>query len=217
KVEYLLKKAEVNKRIGKFDEALKNIDAYILFKSNDLNGYIVRASINESTGNIAELCKDIEKILSLDANNAYKDILGELYLKQNKTDEALKYYTKLINVAPENKIYYCKRGICYLSLKDYQNAFKDFSKAVAIDEQYLDALYNRANTLIVLKMYKEALNDFEKLTKLVPSISEYWLRMSETEYKLSEIDLAGKYYKEAKKHNNELPDFEDYFSNFRKD
>lgn len=83
-------------------------------------------------------------------------------------------YSKLINDAPENAIYYFARGLDYMLVQDYASAIEDFTKATAIDPDFSLAYLNLA--VAYTKQLKSKLSVPELYRQDVPN--EFTMNMS---------------------------------------
>lgn len=71
--------------------------------------------------------------------NQYKEH-GNACLQQGLIDEAIMYYTKSINLNPQNAIVYTNRATAFKKHKEFQLMLEDGQKAVDVDPNYFKAL-----------------------------------------------------------------------------
>jgi regulator of sirC expression with transglutaminase-like and TPR domain len=69
---------------------------------------------------------------------------GVVYSGAGQYEQAIKNFTKAIDLDPDSAIVYYDRGIAYQNLKDYDNAIEDF-------EEYLELVPNARNKEDVLE------------------------------------------------------------------
>ncbi|KAF7287644.1 hypothetical protein GWI33_005992 [Rhynchophorus ferrugineus] len=105
-------------------------------------------------------------------SESYKE-QGNVAFKENKWDEALKYYTLAINnIKGEPKelgIYYKNRAAVYLKLEKYQEAVDDCNKSLHIAPDDPKALFRRCQALDSLERFEEAYRDATHIFKDDPS------------------------------------------------
>lgn len=63
---------------------------------------------------------------------------------QNKYRQAIKYYTKTIDMFPEMPIPYMKRGICFKEISDLKSACIDWKKAAKLGNKKAKVLYSNS-------------------------------------------------------------------------
>jgi tetratricopeptide (TPR) repeat protein len=81
-------------------------------------------------------------------------------LKQFK--EAIKYYTRVINLDPQFSSAYFNRGSAKAKLKQYRGALQDYNKALELGSKTCSGAYSsRGNVRIELKQYRGAIQDYD--------------------------------------------------------
>ncbi|MGL6341518.1 MAG: tetratricopeptide repeat protein, partial [Waterburya sp.] len=99
-----------------------------------------------------------------------------------KYQEAIKLYTKAIEINPDDESTYHKRGDVYEDLENYQAAIADYTQAIEInpDDFDNDSYYeDRASVYEELKNYQAAIADYTKAIEIEPDdTSPYYLRAS---------------------------------------
>ena len=71
---------------------------------------------------------ELQKLMKLNPdNNIYYGMLAEIYALQNRNDDALKSYQKLLELMPGYANAYISFGKFYLSISDTSNAYKKFN------------------------------------------------------------------------------------------
>jgi len=108
---------------------------------------------------------------SVEVNKADHDaynIMGIIsYIMDNNYD-ALHYFSKAIEVAPNNPIYYFNRYRVYFEHKqDYENALKDINAAIKILPGQGDHYQYRAYVFMAQKEWKKAVSDWDMAINLM--------------------------------------------------
>ncbi|KAG6885324.1 hypothetical protein C0993_003171 [Termitomyces sp. T159_Od127] len=93
---------------------------------------------------------------------------GNSTYKERKYNEAAVFYTRAIQVTPNEPIYYSNRAACYVNMDppQYDLVVADCDEALKLDVMYIKALNRRAMALESLHRYEEALRDFTAATIL---------------------------------------------------
>jgi len=97
---------------------------------------------------------------------------GEFYFNKNDYKEAIKWYSKALDLKPEFIIAYCKRGYSKALTDDFQNSIIDFDMALKLKADYADAYLGRGNANLEIKDYKSCVEDYTELIKLVPGFTQ---------------------------------------------
>lgn len=136
--------------------------------------YYSRASAHKKDGQIQKAIKDHEQgILFMYAEGGlspFTSSLDELYEKENKLNEAIKFYSKVISLSPQEAVLHAKRANFYVKLKQYDKAVRDYTKAIELEPQ--ESLYysGRGDIYKKLKQYDKAVKDYTKEIELYESL-----------------------------------------------
>ncbi len=93
---------------------------------------------------------------------------GDEALKNKKFEEALAFFTKAIEVEPNNAAIFGERAICYLNLGKVNMALFDMDTAVALQPNYGYRYAARAFVKSNIKDFDGAIKDYEKAIELDP-------------------------------------------------
>ena len=98
----------------------------------------------------------------MDTNETPKSLKdkGNLYVQERNYAEALKCYSKAIELDSNDPILYSNRSAMYYNLNDYENAIIDADKAISLKPNYPKAYLRKGNALEALYQYDEALNTY---------------------------------------------------------
>ncbi len=105
----------------------------------------------------------------------YKD-LGELYLAQNKFNEAkqqltkaIKYFEQAGKLNPYYNLPYFNLGELYYKMKNYKKAIESFNQSLKISPKDVKSLVELAKTYRAMNDYPKALDTLRKAKLFVPS------------------------------------------------
>jgi len=114
----------------------------------------------------ADLMKKIDSIQDI------KSKATSLF-KENKLDEAIEEYTKLLEFDPNNKnfnsIILGNRALCYKKQNKLMEALKDSNESLKLNPNYVTGYIRRGRIYNEYKMYDDAKNDFQKAKELDPN------------------------------------------------
>ncbi|XP_051894045.1 small glutamine-rich tetratricopeptide repeat-containing protein alpha-like [Pristis pectinata] len=126
---------------------------------------------------------------------------GNEQMKIENYPSAVDYYTKAIELNPNNAVYFCNRAAAYSKLGNYTGAVQDCEKAIAFDPCYSKAYGRMGLALASLNKYSEAVNYYKKALELDPDNESYKANLSVAEQKIKDapsptggsggFDLAG--------------------------
>ncbi|MCX6165713.1 MAG: tetratricopeptide repeat protein, partial [Ignavibacteriae bacterium] len=123
---------------------------------------------------------------------------GMYALSEIKYSDAIKYFTRCIEINPNYADAYGRRGCAYNGLKEYYKAISDFTKAIEIQQNGSWAYFMRGHTYKDLKEYSKALSDYTKAIELQSDYGDFYYERGYLYYELKEYDNACKDWNKAK-------------------
>lgn len=84
--------------------------------------------------------------------------------------DAIKDFTKAIELSPNEIILFYNRGTAYIQTSDWKKAKADFDKLISLQPDYVNGYLNRGIALLNMKKTDEALADFNHGIQLNPRI-----------------------------------------------
>jgi len=168
-LENLLRKGEKEKAYELIKED-RGISDRILLNEGTNFGIIGEHDLSISYFELAEKIAEGDKIeenarenLAVTYNNR-----GTAYYKLNRHEEAIRDYSKAIELDPKDAGAYYNRGTAFSKLSKHEDAIKDFNKAIELNPEYAESYYNRGNTHFKLNKHEEAIEDYNKAIELNP-------------------------------------------------
>ncbi|CAG9578509.1 putative small glutamine-rich tetratricopeptide repeat protein [Leishmania major strain Friedlin] len=108
-------------------------------------------------------------------NNPYEGLTAEQIknkgnelMSQAKYKEAIAYYTKAIELQPDNAVFFANRAAAHTHLKDYNNAIIDCERAIIINPEYSKSYSRLGTALFYQENYSRAVDAFTKACELDP-------------------------------------------------
>ncbi|EPY30055.1 TPR domain protein, conserved [Angomonas deanei] len=113
-------------------------------------------------------------------NNPYEGLTAEQIknkgnelMSQAKYKEAIAYYTKSIELDPQNAVYFSNRAAAYTHVKDYKSAIMDCERAIAINPNFSKPYSRLGTAYFYEKDYASAVDAFTKAKELDPDNASY--------------------------------------------
>lgn len=134
--------------------------------------------------------------------DAYR-YLGQIYITDQKWDDAIECYTKVVIIDEKDAESFNNRGLAYLArvssgkasktdlhktINDFNMANADFTEAIKINPEFAAAYYNRGLTL--LAKYDKAITDFTMAIRLKPDHARAYYYRAVEYFNLKEYDKS---------------------------
>ncbi|CAB0035055.1 unnamed protein product [Trichogramma brassicae] len=136
----------------KASEDYENFDILELYKAHKNEAEI------DSTLTPSELKIEAEKLKNQ----------GNTLMKMEKFNDALKCYSKAIEMDNRNAIFYCNRAAVYSKIGNHHSAIKDCEAALSIDPTYSKAYGRLGLAYSNLNDFKKSKEFYEKALELEP-------------------------------------------------
>lgn len=89
-------------------------------------------------------------------------------LMQGKSEEAINYCNRAINLYPGLTEAYNNRGLAYDKLKQHDQAIENYNQAIQLNSRYANAYNNRGMAYHSLGKYQQAIDDYNQALNLQP-------------------------------------------------
>ena len=112
-----------------------------------------------------------------------KDLAGVLYNRGTRSanrgdlSQAIKDFTKAIEIKPDDIMAYNNRGSAYAQQGDYIQAISDFTKAIGINSNDPVAYHNRAVAYCCLKQFDRAWGDVNTVKEIGATVNPEIIKM----------------------------------------
>ncbi|XP_026076788.1 small glutamine-rich tetratricopeptide repeat-containing protein alpha-like isoform X1 [Carassius auratus] len=111
---------------------------------------------------------------------------GNDQMKVENYSAAVEFYSKAIQLNPQNAVYYCNRAAAYSKLGNYAGAVQDCERAIGIDPNYSKAYGRMGLALASLNKHSEAVSYYKKAMELDPDNDTYKANLQIAEQKIKE-------------------------------
>ena len=119
----------------------------------------------------------------------YMQLANSSMDKQNY-NKAIEYFTKVIQINPNNFEAYNGRGLAYLYMQNFNSSVENFTKSIQLNPNSPMAYSNRGISYAQLQKYPQALADFNKAIQLNPNDFEPYNSRGTTYYILKNYNSA---------------------------
>uniref|UniRef100_A0A672QYG6 Small glutamine-rich tetratricopeptide repeat-containing protein alpha n=1 Tax=Sinocyclocheilus grahami TaxID=75366 RepID=A0A672QYG6_SINGR len=116
---------------------------------------------------------------------------GNDQMKVENFSAAVEFYSKAIQLNPQNAVYFCNRAAAYSKLGNYAGAVQDCERAIGIDPNYSKAYGRMGLALASLNKYSEAVSFYKKALELDPDNDTYKANLQIAEQKMKEGQPTG--------------------------
>jgi tetratricopeptide (TPR) repeat protein len=133
------------------------------------DAHFVRCVAFRAADRLSEAISDCERSLELnDLHASTFDVLGELYYRNGRYEDALDAYADFADLAPGDIRTATNRGVVFMALGRYEDALPLLDQAIATTPDYGAAYQLRAETRLRLDDVEGARDDAEQAVELLP-------------------------------------------------
>ena len=158
----ILLKVSAYSEMGMYPESIEALEQYIGL-TDDSAMYETMAALYEAVGDTDKAADCYEKFVQGTGENENQSAFetGVYLMQRGLYEKAIEYLNKSLEGEEPADGAYFKRGMCYMSLGDYETAIADFGCSVEAEETDAgEALYNKATCEMTLLDYENAITDF---------------------------------------------------------
>jgi len=163
--------------LGKHSEAIKSYDEAIRLQTADKNAsrrlegtsYAI-VSTTEATANVSY---QESNLCDLWTNR------GNVFMDQDKYDEAIKSYDEAIGFNPDNAITYNNKGYALLKQGNLNESINTTEEAIRLKPEFSAAWMHKGMALNELEKYNDSIICFDKAIEYSPDFAEIYAHKSE--------------------------------------
>ncbi len=176
---------------GNYTLALNDYEKALTIKPNDKNTLYNNALCLQKSGKNEEATVQVQNQIKTGNGSAESyNILGNASFSKNDFTEAIDYYSKAVEMDPQNALYWYNRANSKAMIKKQKEALADYDKAIELDQTNSDYFFNRGTTRYFIKDFKGAKKDMESAVRINPENITYYLNKSNIELALGNNDNA---------------------------
>ncbi|MEE4114920.1 MAG: tetratricopeptide repeat protein [Marinilabiliaceae bacterium] len=176
--------------LERYDRALQVSDTALLLSQDEVNLY-QRGLAFDRLQNYRRAKEDYEKAIR--KNKEYvpaRLAIAEIFIKENKLDEAMEHCNSMIEEDDRNAAAYTVRSKIYKAQLDYPSAINDISRNILIEPEVADHYATRGDFYQEFNQHANAVNDYSKAISLKPELPDYYFERAESYEQLSEFEKA---------------------------
>lgn len=106
---------------------------------------------------------------------------GNQAFQKGQNSEAIKCYSKAIEIDGNNHVYYTNRATVYAGNEEWDLCLEDSNKAVALKGDWVKGHFRKGQALFGLKRYDEAVVAYRRAVELDPKNEDITARLKEAE------------------------------------
>ncbi|MFA5794352.1 MAG: tetratricopeptide repeat protein [Candidatus Brocadiia bacterium] len=184
--------ADTYNHIDEFEQAYKYYARAVEIEPTLTYAYFQMATIlNVYYNKPKEAAAKLEQVLKYDPDSAGGYYArGDMERERGNYEQAIKYFSKSLELKPDSYYTCYMRGYSYSSIGDYAKALEDYSQSVKLDPGYAGAYDARASVYHRLGLDEQALADLDTAIKIKPSVA-YLSYVNRAEIYRSKKDLPG--------------------------
>lgn len=133
--------------LNDFKNAIADLDNAIELDPNDLASYTDRGKTKAYSKDLDGAKKDFLFILTKDSTGRQAEAalyyLGKIAYSEGQFEQSIKYYDKLLDLAPKDSEAYFNRAAAKGMIMDVSGSIKDYDKAIEFNPNYMEAYANR--------------------------------------------------------------------------
>ena len=165
-------RAIVNNRLGKYNEAFKDLEFALELRPEDSEILFTRGGTYIQTKQYSKAIQDYNRVIRSTPNNIDSWInRGIAKLSSKDTLGALDDFSQAIKLNPFYSESYSKRSRLYLEKKEFDIALSDISQAIYLDSTSTMNYFIRGLIYNSMSNYNAALKDFNKVLSIDPNNS----------------------------------------------
>ncbi len=155
---------------NKPDQAIALLQPALQRRPKEPYVHFLLAQSLERKGDAVFAERELKQALQLAPNNgSFSRSLAELYVRNQRWEEAAKAYTNAAMHSNDNGISWFDAGVAFRQLDRTQDAANAFKKCVAVNPYFGEAWYQLGISLLNLKQNKEAVLALQQAVKLLPN------------------------------------------------
>lgn len=148
-----------------YQEALRDLNKAIELNRQLVGAYKWRAGTYAKLGNYDQMMKDYDQAMAITPKDIYLYLFRAWDCQRKEfgvagLDQAVKDYTKLIEIEPLAAHYYSSRASVYKQKADYELAIRDYNKIIELQPKTWSHYKSRGELFAELKKYQQALDDY---------------------------------------------------------
>lgn len=166
--------------LGNSKEAEALFTRFIEAKPNEAAAYYELARINVKENNPVKAIQNINKAISLDADNKwYQELYANILANTNKNAEAAEIFSKMAEKYSPSEEYLAKSTFLFLKTKNYERALIDLEKLVKLKGPEEDLLMQINQIYLKQNNTEKAAKTLQRLIDANPNEGRFYALLAE--------------------------------------
>ena len=167
KSSWMRRKAELLLRLGKPNEAIKELDRFLATDPSDTHALLLRAEASLQVNDVAKAQQAYDMVLATDPRNKIALTARARYVAhQGNVSEALRYYKDLLRADPSDVIAWNEVANLLLVANRYEESSMAFERALSIDPNNRDAMDGKVKVMDAMGHGSEADSLHQRLAEI---------------------------------------------------
>jgi predicted O-linked N-acetylglucosamine transferase (SPINDLY family) len=157
-----------------------------------------QANSLHQAGQLAEALAVFKKLLpDFGKDPELLERIGAITLQQGHPQQALPFFERSLQMAPQKALTHCNRGIALQQLQRLDQALAAYNQALSLKPDYAEAYINRGIVFYSLERYSDAIADYQRALELNPNQALAWnyrglasMKLQQTEQALGDYQAA---------------------------
>ncbi|GAX82631.1 hypothetical protein CEUSTIGMA_g10057.t1 [Chlamydomonas eustigma] len=135
------------------------------------DGGVEAEALKRAMAENPKLAKEFEETLAqrlAQAEAIEEKERGNRLFSEKKHEEAIKSFTKCIDLDPKNEVFYSNRSAAYAAIEQWEDALVDARKAASLKPSWAKAFQRMGAAYMALRLFSEAKEAYERAAKLEP-------------------------------------------------
>lgn len=176
-------------RLGKYQDALININNALKFNEDNFDYLILKANIYYGTGKIDKAVQIYESVLAKDSGNVFVLYsLARSYQELRRSDMAVSYYEKITDVYGFEKDVLKRMYEIYNSQKNFEKSAETISYMLKLDPYNTSLLLELASLYTKLENEDGAKSIYERLSALNPEDKQIQAEIVKQYFRRNQIE-----------------------------
>lgn len=177
--EILSLKAELLRKMGRFEESIQILDQIIKQKPK-LRDLLIDVYENKgislkNLGRYEEALECYDQVIKLnpELTTIYTN-KGNIFMELNRMEESLAMHQKAIKLDPIGELGWNNLGVSQNIMKRYDDALKSFNEALRLNNKFYQSYWGKGMVLKKLGRYEESIKCFDEALNIEEALPSVW-------------------------------------------
>ncbi|MCK5126261.1 MAG: tetratricopeptide repeat protein [candidate division Zixibacteria bacterium] len=166
--------------LSELDKSSENIDKAVQYIDNasQKGQHYIRSRAAGYKGEHEEAIAELEALIKRfpDEKQGYM-LIGNYYFKQRKTERAIEYYKKTIEIDPLSKLTYNQMAYSYNQIGDFQRSLWAINKYIEIAPNEANPYDSRGEIYAKMGMLDESIDSYRTALQIKPTFYDSWQKL----------------------------------------